>query len=162
MADRTAARPTLAELDRRLGAMEDRLVTVDDQLTERAAEMGERLEGNVRGVAHALGERITQVEEQRLVPLQGDVASLTAAVNSLIGLDGIAQELANLVDIASQALGVVGPPAPPGPGVAVAIQLLVAATPPDLQMGELVLSNASPPYIGDPTLYVPVLAGRSL
>ena len=114
-----------------------------------------------------LGRRVDLLAQQvraiddRLVPLQENVATLSGAVNTLIGLDGVAQELANLVELASTAVSVLGPPAPPKPGVTTAIERLTESTSPDLELGELLLDNAASPFIGDPGLYLIQATGRT-
>jgi hypothetical protein len=133
---------------------------VDGRLTERVADLDDRVSERMELMATALSDSIGQLDAQ-LAPLQENVAALSSAVGTLIGLDGVAQELANLVELAGTAVSVLGPPAPPGPGVATAIERLTESTSPDLELGELLLDNAASPFIGDPGLYLIQTTGRT-
>lgn len=151
---------TVRDLSRQVDLLADQVGAVDGRLTERVADLDDRLSERVELMATTLSDGIGQLGD-RLVPLQEDVAALNAAVSTLIGLDGVAQEMANLVELAGAAFSVVGPPAPPGPGVATAIERLAESTSPDLELGELLLHNAASPYIGDPRLYPIQTTGRT-
>jgi hypothetical protein len=160
MADDKGSRLTLRYLSEQIGLLADQVGAVDGRLTERVADLDDRLNERVQLMATTLSDRIGQLDD-RLVPLQEDVAALNAAVNTLIGLDGVAQEMANLVEMAGAAFSLLGPPAPPRPGVATAIERLAESTSPDLELGELLLDNAASPFIGDPGLYLIQTTGRT-
>jgi hypothetical protein len=161
MADDKGPRLTLRSLSGQIDLLAEQVGAVDGRLTERVADLDDRLNERVQLMATSLSDRIGQLDD-RLVPLQEHVATLHAAVTTLIGLDGVAQEMANLVELAGAALSVLGPPAPPGPGVATAIERLAESTSPNLELGELLLDNAASPFIGDPGLYLIQTTGRIL
>lgn len=111
------------------------------------------LNGSVGQLDNALTTRISAIEAV-LLPLQQDVATLNAAVRSLVGLDGVAQEVAKLVDVMDSVAGFLGPPAPPHPGVSAAMQAIQAAVGAGYTLRDIPVRNDPPPVIGDPRLFV--------
>jgi hypothetical protein len=158
--DQGTGKVTVRDLSRQVDLLVDQVSAVDDRLTGRVADLDERVSERMELLATALGDSIGRLDAQ-LAPLQENVAALSGAVSTLTGLDGIAQELAELVDLARTVVSVLGPPAPPGRGVAIAITRLTESTSPDLELGELQLDNAASPFIGDPGLYLIETTGRT-
>lgn len=129
--EQSADRPNLRRLSTQIDELTDQLGQLDATFTDRVAAI-----------------------DAVLVPMQQDVATLNMAVRSLVGLDGVAQEVARLADVMDSAVGVLGPPAPPQPGVGAAIQAIKDAVGPDYYLRDLPVANDPPPYIGEPRLFV--------
>src|SRR3954447_21544445 len=96
-------RVTVRDLSRQVDLLADQVGAIDNALTERVADLDDRLGERGDGMASAVSDSIGQLDS-RLVPLQENVANLNGAVSTLIGLDGVAQGMADLVDLAGAAI----------------------------------------------------------